>query len=284
MRWLASLTLSAMLIACVDTELGLPAPREDCGMVWLWIGPPEEAEPCPGARAPEWEGWVDPVTPPYCGMCACGPAECVMPSKVTAHAAPVCPADDVVSTFDAGEGWDGACAAPAAPVPADAFAAVTYEPPTLAPCVPSPTPRPPPISATFARACPVTGGEPAPSFRSCVDPRPDGSCAASFPVLREVVELTDARTCTPCACRPPSGECVAQITLYSGPGCTGSIDSITIDNTSQPACHVMPPGSLAAMRADWLQDEPGSCTPTTMMSTVAGTVETRASHKKCCVD
>lgn len=33
---------------------------------------------------------------PYCGMCACGPAECMMPSKVTIHAAPVCPAGALV--------------------------------------------------------------------------------------------------------------------------------------------------------------------------------------------
>lgn len=285
MRWLVSLSLSATLIACVATDLGLPppAPAEECDKVWLWIGPPEEAEPCPDLQVPVWEGWTEPVLTPYCGMCACGPAECVMPSKVTVHAAPICPAEEVVSTFDAGEGWNGVCAAPAAPVPADAFAAVTYEPPTLAPCVPSPTPEPPPIGARFARACPVTPGGPPEAFRTCINPEPDGSCALGFPERRELVELIDNRTCTPCACgAPEGGECTAQITLYGTAGCGDQLDSATISHTSQPACHVVPLGPLAAMRAKWTQELPGACTPTPRISAVEGTVERVGSYVKCC--
>jgi hypothetical protein len=176
------------LLACSHEDLDMRPPRTDCHPVWLWMGTPDDAPPCPDGSVVEWEAWANEIVPQACEACTCGPAVCALPSRVMTHA-PICPGGEGASiVFDAGEGWDGACTALATPIPDGAFASVTYQPPSILPsCTPSLTPKPLPITGTFARACREADVRPS-GFLFCITPEPDGSCRDSFP---ERLELTE---------------------------------------------------------------------------------------------
>jgi hypothetical protein len=285
MRPFTILALSALALpACGFDDLHFASGRTDCNPTWIWFGEQAHAPSCPGGYLPAWEAWSEPVSPVECGACACGPAACVLPSRVTAHE-PICAGGDGASTtFDAGDGWDGLCAARAAPMPDEAFASVTYEPPALAACAPSPTPAPPAITGTFARACEPSGELPS-GFHNCIAPKEDGSCIPDFSIRREWFDLIDHRACTPCACDEPSGgRCTARITLYGSAGCGDELDVAIISHTDQPLCQDVTDGSIVAMQARLTQEDAGACTPATSISAVTGTVERGERHEYCCAD
>src|SRR5690606_38195426 len=132
-------------------------------------------------RKLRWEGWVDMDLPPACGPCACGPARCVPPTGVTTHAS-ACSGEGPPSVVEADEVLHAACTVPPQPIPDGAFASVTYGPPTLAPCAPAPTPEPPPVGGTFARACQAGQAKdmPPPGWSFCVERMADGTCPSGF--------------------------------------------------------------------------------------------------------
>ncbi len=149
-----------------------------------------------------WEGWANEVASADCGSCECQPGSCLLAPTVAAQA-PIC-ADGAGPSipFDAGDGWNGTCAAPAPAIPASAFGSVIYGPPALAPLSPSLPPDPPPITGTFARACkPILWVQPV-DTALCITAEDDGSCAEGFRTRREfATQRVDNRTCTPCRMR-----------------------------------------------------------------------------------
>jgi hypothetical protein len=274
------------LLGCGD-ELNIYAPRMDAHPVWLWIGSEATAHACPGDRLAEWEGWAEETAPEICGDCTCGPAACVLPSRVTPHAS-ICPGGgaDMPVTFDAGASLIGVCTQVASPVASDAFASVTFEPPVLArACAPSKL-DPPPISGKVARVCPYDPElRAAEEFRLCITPEHDGLCHPGFSKKLEYTKRTrDNRTCTPCACSPPSGgNCRVDVLLYGDATCANQIGGGFEIGLNDTTCTDTPaPQPLSAVRVIFTQDEPGTCTPTTNLSEVQGLVERGDTRVFCC--
>ncbi|WP_437484564.1 hypothetical protein WME75_45140 [Sorangium sp. So ce1014] len=186
-------------------------------------------------------------------------------------------------SFDAGAGWDGTCSPAGAPIPSDAPASVTYEPPTLGACTPSPAPEPLPVIATFGKACGGYIGQPPEGYDLCIQTRSDGSCWDDYPEKREFTEeLIDNRSCSACECGPPAGgECSADVFLYGDAACSEEIAASEGIGQAETRCaDVSSPSPLVAMRAELTKAEPGSCTPS--VSTVTGTVEKGKMHIVCC--
>lgn len=283
-----SLTAALALTAC-GSDFHMDPPREDAKPVWVWTGTDEADVPeCPGRRVPRWEGWANEVAPQECGRCECRPAQCRLAPTLSAQATTCAGGLGIPITVDAGDGWNGACAAPAPAIPATAYRSVIYDPPALSPCVPSPTPEPPPISATFARACPADERLVQPVGTAfCITPEGDGSCREAFPVRREfATQLIDHRRCTPCECGEPSGgKCTAHITLYADTACSTQLYSSTLSGTDEPLCQdVMLGAPLAAIRADLTELVPGTCAPRRAKSVVTGTIERGPMIVACCVN
>jgi hypothetical protein len=283
----AWLMLGALaLVACGD-ELELYGPRMDDDPVLLWVGRHAEAPSCPGDRLDYWEGWASEAASDECGPCTCGPAACSAPSSLTTYAAIRCDGEGEPLTIAAEEGWHGTCVAIDPAVSSERFASVLFEPPALAPqCAPSPPLDPPPISGSYARACPLESSYVSwADFAMCITPEADGLCRPGFKNRLEfTMRLSDNRACTPCACGAPTGgRCMADVMLYGDATCNTQIDlGAFIDQGDNP-CHDVPaPLPLAAVRAVLTRQEPGSCTPTPVASKVVGTVERGERRVFCC--
>ncbi|KYF72709.1 hypothetical protein [Sorangium cellulosum] len=279
----------AALLGCGE-DIEIPTPRTDDNPVLLWVGDTPDFPMCPEGRLDYWDGWADVRTDPQyqneCGTCACSPAVCGLPDSVKAHEAPLC-ADEGVKVNVAGAADPpGHCVKTSPLVPGDAFASVTIKPPMMAPaCKPSKG-TPPPLTGTFARACPWTG-----EYRTgfdglvCIAPERDGSCRPGFSARFEFQEKSrDARTCTPCECGAPvGGSCVADVLLFSDTTCSDMLISINGIGTEEEICYGAPAASpLAGVRVVFARDEPGTCTPTTTVSMVDGTIESGETRTFCC--
>lgn len=280
------LVLSAtMLLACEDEWYVplLPPPADSGPVLWMWVGPKDEAPPCIDGQPPKWEGWMPEATedlPRTCDACECGPAECVLPSKVTTSGL-TCPGGGTSIALDAGEGWDGTCAAFPTPVPPDGFASIIYEPPTLSPCTPLAAPEPPPIAARFVRVCAGNTAQDPPGFIPCMQADKEGTCRDGTTRHEFFEELIDNRACAPCDCgRPAGGRCVADVVLYADSACNDRVDAALSLGLGERACaDVSSPLPLSAMRATLVEAEPGACTPSG--AAVIGTVERREPHVVC---
>ncbi|WP_437656808.1 hypothetical protein [Sorangium sp. So ce1182] len=281
----------AALLGCED-ELDIPRPRTDDNPVLLWVGKTPEYPICPDGRLDYWDGWADVRTDPQyqneCGTCTCGPAACALPDRMLVHEAPLCAGEEGIK-IDLTSAADppGHCVEISSPVPGDAFAAVTLKPPTMATeCYASRDLAPPPLSGTFARACPWTG-EYESEFNGlvCIAPEDDGSCPPGFSAPFEFQEkIRDARTCTPCACGAPvGGSCVADVLLFSDASCSHMLYSGNGIGTIEHACYVTYEDSpLAGVRVVFAQDEPGTCSPATDVSLVDGMIESGETRTFCC--
>lgn len=230
-----------------------------------------------------WEGLVGDDAPNKCEECQCGPAACSLPLKVTAHSS-VCPGEDNVGTVRASRSWDGSCAAAATPIQSDAFASVTFEPPTLAPCAPlAPAPEPWRRTLSEVRACKPRAPNWAPAASLiCYPPQDNGECWYGHPFRYEISTVIDTRTCTPCSCGAPTGgKCTVKTTLYQDARCFDEIGDIVISKDESPACSRVDNAPLVAMRSGLTQDEPGTCTPS--VSTIeSGKLEPGETYVVCC--
>lgn len=226
---------------------------------------------------------IEEVEQDKCEPCECGPAECVLPSKVTVHAS-VCPGDGAAGTFDAGASWDGSCAAPTPRIESDAFAAVTFDPPTLASCAPvSRAPEPSRRALAFATVCAADpqGSGPT-SAVPCYPPQEDGSCWRGYSVRHELTTIVDTRTCAPCKCGAPSGgKCAVNTILYQDKYCLDELDSYFISDKDPPMCSRGTTGPLAGMRSVFTQTEPGTCAPS-VSEVEGGALERGITRALCC--
>ncbi|AUX20874.1 hypothetical protein SOCEGT47_013500 [Sorangium cellulosum] len=289
MRTAASYTLAMLaLIGCSSPvpDDGLPDP-DPTKLILLFGGRQERAPTCAPNGELLWEGWTawdeDPE-PDECEPCECTPAACVRPPEVSARRSG-CPGGNAILTLIGGDSWDGACAAGAFSVTSSSYDSVTFEPPTLADCQPvSPVPAPSRKKMSFVRAClPDTSEITRTDFRRCYPPQDNGECWRKHPTRFEFPVYTDTRTCTPCSCGAPrGGKCTAQTTLYRGEDCSGEVGSVAISNADHPICTEEIDGEIAAMRSAWIQNEPGTCTPSTASKIASGKLERGETRVYCC--
>jgi len=267
-------------------EPGAPAWFEDLTM--FWIGPPEEAPPCPDIAPLEGSiGYADlHVAPHTCPMCSCSPAACALPEAMHASAAK-CPADGAPSiAWDATPAWEGVCSAEA-PIAAGLACAgvpcvqsLTIAAPTVEPCKPSapvdPSSFPPTSWGTIARECMIgpLSGEGCSTGEACVPAPPEGftlcvyrygdhpalECPKEYPRRVDVFTgIQDERACEPCACGTPDGECAALVSVYSD-GVCGSLLAAGTPTTGEPACVDLPSGAaLGSKEAVLTVDQAGNC-------------------------
>lgn len=277
------------LLGCYSPELLPELPKPDPSKeVYLLMEGAGEFKRCEQFNDElVWEGYFEAEgfsAEDACEPCECGPAECVLPTKVTANAS-VCPGDGAAGTLEADASWDGSCTTAAEPIPGDAVATVTFEPPTLAPCVPlSPEPKPSMGSLRFIRVCKSDPPGYAPTLSAtCYPPQENGECWKGYPRKFEFPMLNDTRKCSPCSCGAPTGgKCTARITVYQDPHCnTRAVDEF-VTHRDNPICTRTTNTPLMSMRASFAQSEPGTCAPSTDSKIVSGSLERGVTHVLCC--
>ncbi|WP_437665503.1 hypothetical protein [Sorangium sp. So ce1182] len=277
------------LLGCSSPDLPPELPRPDPGKeVFILMEGAGEFKKCENFNDElVWEGFFEAEgfsAENECEPCECAPAECTLPSKVTANAS-VCPGETAVGTLEAGASWDGACTAAAEPIPGDAFATVTFEPPALAPCAPvSPVPKPSMGSLRFVRVCKSDPPGYAPTLSAvCYPPQENGECWKGYERKFVFPMINDARQCSPCSCGAPrGGSCTAKITLYQDPYCVSEVVTEYVSEHDNPVCTRTTNASLESMRASFTQNEPGMCAPSTDSKIVSGSLESGVTRVLCC--
>lgn len=283
-----SILATPMLIGCSSARYGdLPPPPPESEIILFYSGARENAPRCDiDDRGFLWDGWgqwASELGPDGCEPCECEPAECVRPSKVYVSAL-TCPDVRPIVTLNGGTFWDGACQAGAFSVSSPEYASVTFEAPTVAGCRPvSSEPEPLREGMTFVKTCKRRDYIIPTAFRQCYLPQPNGDCWRGFDGWVKFRRYKDTRKCAPCSCGAPRGaKCTVQTTLYSGENCSGEIGSVAISNEDGPICTTEIQGEVAAMRSPWVQNEPGSCTPSGGSEIVSGELELVETTELCC--
>ena len=255
-----------------------------------WLGPSEEAPPCPDvAPLMGSEGFADPIAPFTCPSCDCAPAACALPDDIHVAAA-TCPGDGAPSIAWGSPVWSGDCTAEGAIPPGQMcggvpcaqslkIGAARVEPCQIveegAEAIAEPA------WGLMARECkigPLTGegcittGEacvPAPplGFTLCVHRSGDDPtvpCPTPSYPYRYVVYagVQDDRSCAPCSCGDPQGgACSAYVQAYADGACGVPIAAATVA-LGDPQCVDLPAGvGLGSKAATWMEQTPGSCTP-----------------------
>jgi hypothetical protein len=273
----------------------------------LWLGPSEDALPCPDVAPFEGsELFADPIAPFTCPSCSCSPAGCTLPEHMHVSAA-TCPGDGAQSIAWDSPAWEGACTAEGAIAPGlmcggePCTQSLTIGAATVEPCHPVSEGAeyiPDPAWGMLARECllgPPTGmgcavgGEvcvPAPpaGFTLCVhrdgdDPRI--LCPKAYPYRYVMYAgVSDQRSCAPCGCGDPQGAaCSALVEAFADGACGAEVGSAVVA-PGDPQCVDLPAGTgLGSKAATWMEQTPGSCAPN---GGPAGEVVLFAPETLCC--
>jgi len=253
-----------------------------------WLGPSEEAPPCP-AIAPLVGslGYADPSAPFTCPSCSCAPSGCALPEHMHVSAA-TCSDDEPASVAWDSPGWEGACIAEGAIAPGlmcggePCTQSLTIGASTIEPCQPvseGAEDIPDPAFGLLARECiigPLTS-EGCPANYACVPAPPVGFtlcvsregddpailCPKAYP-YRYVVYAgkTDERSCALCGCSDPQGAACSAVVQVFTDGACGALLAAAPVAPGEPACVDLLPGDgLGSKTATWMEQTPGSCTP-----------------------
>lgn len=254
----------------------------------LWAGTEADAPPCPAnAAKPYRKGYADLVVPGVCDACSCNAPACVLPGGVTASSS-ICPGSapgSVYTGVDAPPAWDGACAS-TGNVPFSDSTSMEITAPTVTACTPITTAVAakfdPPSWGAYVRTCQGTAyGRCDDSGSSCV-PAPDARfhlcversdmyaqpetdpCPEDYPERHLMFqEFEDLRSCTPCACDPPTGsDCSALVSIYGDSGCASLIGSYALSTADAICVDNGTSKGLASIAATWITNAPGKCQPT----------------------
>jgi hypothetical protein len=274
--------------SCAGQCMPIP-PLDFEGPMIVYIGPQESAPECP-AHAPikAYEGLGDLRDESlYCPPCECSEPACVLPEGVTASDLSVCPNDPPGATltpFSAPVSWDGSCTSPGTVAPS-LLGSVTIAPVTVRPCEPIVEVVPDwefyPLWNTFARACRgqvdngrcddpglvcvPTAEPPPPGFQQCIAHIKDAdpACPDTYPdQFTFYAGVDDTRACTECECsQQAQPDCTALVSIYQTTACSSLISANMIAST--PACSdvAIPGAQLASMKAAWVTNDAGTCTP-----------------------
>lgn len=272
---------------CYDCEDPCtPCPHGECvplpplgwdGPVLLWSGKPDEMQGCPErASNVVYEGYDGLSYTPACPTCSCGPSACVLP---VLEASPSAMCQTAGQIYAGPDDWTGACISPGT-IPDAEVDSVLFPQLTLAPCEAHTGEIPHDYQwATLAMACQTTepttacdatticvptSEPPPPGFEQCIYRDGEHTCPFGYPTRHVFFSTIDtsAAGCSPCECGPPvGGACEVRVDLYEQAGCTGGT-LWAQSSTSTPYCLEWSAGfDLASMTATWLQDTPGTCTP-----------------------
>ena len=277
---------------CVECDEPCACPEGACapappagweGPVLLWAGPVTEAPLCPDrAINVVYEGHAGLHGTTKCPQCECGPPVCEMPGGLVTTTEHACPdADDVLTAYDAPDGWDGSCTS-SGTIPKGDFLSVAVSSTTVSPCEPI---TGSPVSAqgsmaweVFARACkptaPVVGDDAAKGCTSTYEPPPPGfsqcvfkggepsQCPVGYPDRRVFFSRAEGGLgCTDCQCGPPEGsDCLVFFRLYSEAACTHTFLGMGV-GLGDSSCATGFSTDLAGMSATFYTDIPGVCTP-----------------------
>ncbi|AUX44396.1 hypothetical protein SOCE26_058600 [Sorangium cellulosum] len=270
---------------CMDLQpLGFDDP------ILLWTGDTRDGTPVPQCptEAPDvvFDGLGDfsgALVDYRCPSCGCTEASCELPQALAGSSSTGCDGEDRV-VFAAPEGWDGACAAPAAAGPEE-LGSLLIEAPAVRACEPvvgapeAPEEQPLPW-AVQARGCSGWAGkhtcrDPRKLCVASPDPQPAGfsmcilylrndmpSCPREYPERRTFYQdFEDRRSCSPCTCKPIEGSaCTALVSTYDDRACGELLGSETV-TLAGPKCVAGPDLRLGSMSAEWLRDYPGACAP-----------------------
>lgn len=268
---------------CPDGECVPLSPVGWEGPLLLWSGSPVEAPSCPErAINVVYEGHAELRARTQCTPCECGPSACELPGEIVTSSAVVCPHDGSgLQSFDAPNGWNGACVSPGT-IPAAEFTSMTMAGPTVRPCEPVMEPVPAWGSLEwhrFARACrsadalrgcddptkqcAPTSTPPPPGFSQCLYKEGEQlQCPTGYPDRRVFYSRTEGEFgCTDCQCGPPEGsDCSVSIITYTDTACNNVLFPFAVELES-PVCVIgMTSGDLAGMSASFLTNIPGECT------------------------
>ncbi|WP_437933319.1 hypothetical protein [Sorangium sp. So ce341] len=284
--------------ACVELPyLGFDDP------ILLWRG-----DPADGASAPEcppetpelvFDGYGGFADAHSCPTCRCMQPACELPPALRGRASATCDGTTPMS-FDAPDGWNGACAT----VASGELGSLVIPAPTVSACAPTidpggPAPELPAPFSVRARGCSGSADE-----RACADPskmcvaspaqRPEGfaicirylrqgepKCPEHYPELQALYTgFDDTRSCSPCGCDPPEGSaCSAFVSIYGDGSCSRLLGAETVTLTG-PKCVAGPDLELGSMTAEWVTNEPGTCAPTGGVA--AGEVTPTGATYFCC--
>ncbi len=269
--------------ACVDLPyLGFSDP------MLLWRGDSTDgasAPECP-AETPDlvFDGYGGFADAHRCSTCLCTQPSCELPPGLRGSASATCDGTAAAS-FDAPDGWDGACTAPDAAA-SDELGSLLIPAPTVDACAPTIDPGGAPLElpapfAVRARGCAGTADK-----HTCRDPslmciaspvpRPEGfsicihhlrqgepRCPEEYPELQALhTGFDDTRSCTPCGCDPLEGSaCSALVSAYEDGSCRQLLGAETV-TLAGPKCVAGPDLRLESMAAQWVTNEPGTCAPT----------------------
>ncbi|XXX72135.1 hypothetical protein WMF30_31265 [Sorangium sp. So ce134] len=286
--------------ACVELPyLGFDDP------ILLWRG-----DPAGGASAPEcpaetpdlvFDGYGGFADAHSCPTCLCTPPACELPPGLKGSASATCDGTAPTS-FDAPDGWDGACTAPAAP--SGELGSLLIPAPTASPCAPTIDPGGAPLElpAPFglrARGCAGsadkhTCADPSTMCIAAPTPRPEGfaicirylrqgepKCPEHYPELQALYTgFDDTRSCSPCGCDPlEDSACSALVSAYEDDRCRQLLGAETV-TLAGPKCVAGPDLQLESMAARWITNEPGTCAPTGGVA--SGQVTPRGATYFCC--
>ncbi|KYF70182.1 hypothetical protein BE15_07160 [Sorangium cellulosum] len=293
---------------CVVCEGGcLPPPPlgfDDPIVLWMSDASGEAPVPeCP-AEAPllVFDGYGGFDAEHACPTCLCTEPSCELPRGLTGSASATC-GGAAPTSFDAPEGWSGACAAPAA-VSSGELGSLRIEAPTVSGCAPAidPAGAPPELPAPWsarARGCAGSAAkhtcrEPGKMCVAAPMPLPTGSamcirylrsgapkCPEEYPELRELYQgFDDTRSCTPCGCGPlEDSACAALVSAYEDASCGQLLGAETV-TLAGPKCVAGPDLRFESMDARWIKNEPGSCAATGGVAT--GEVTPEGASFFCC--
>ncbi|WP_437777419.1 hypothetical protein [Sorangium sp. So ce1097] len=268
---------------CSGSCVPFPPPGFDAPIL-LWMGGASDAASVPEcpAEAPNrvFDGYAGFDRTHDCPSCRCGEPSCKLPSALLASAGVGCDEQDATS-IGAPAGWDGACAAPDAAI-AGELGSLVVTAPTVTSCEPiertgEPRGRPPwskrargcagsldpQACGDVDRTCVASPAQPT-AFTTCARYLRRGvpECPAEYPDLRTLFEdFDDTRGCTPCACGPVEGStCSALVSAYQDSRCDQLLGAVSV-TLGAPKCVTGPGLRLASMSAQWIENDPGKCSP-----------------------
>ncbi|MBK8254935.1 MAG: hypothetical protein IPK82_20045 [Polyangiaceae bacterium] len=255
----------------------------------FWIGPPDQAPPCPDfAPIAGSEGYADlTVEETVCPACVCSPAGCSLP-EIMSVSAGKCVDGEPPSIDWVSPAWEGACTNQGAIEPGiscngePCAQSLTIGPTTVETCQGSAqgTAQFPELSwGKIAKECLIgpLDGDGCSTGQACVPNIPEGfslcvyrfgddaafDCPETYPERHVVYAgVNDTRGCEPCTCGEPMGAaCSAVVEVHTNSTCDALVAAATVSVTDS-ACVDLPSNgpSLGSKSAAWVEQIAGTCT------------------------
>jgi hypothetical protein len=278
------------------------------------IGDDDQVPPtCPDSTESPFIAHADPISIGQCSECACSDPACALPASVIASDAVGCNGP----TFtDFPVASDGSCST-GVDVKPNMLKSLGILSPTVSTCTPGQVPvtvprdiRVPSQWGTVSVACAGTGfgkcdatGDvcvpstaPPSGFMQCLQSTTIGVTAELTPCPDEgkksgyihkyvvYMEIDENVACTECKCGAPVGsDCTAAVSAYQDKSCATPIFESYVVSSGNPQCVTVGPTlPLQGVKAQWLTDQAGTCTPSGGEPTGKVAVKHETAIAYCC--